>query len=47
MRFGFLVLGMLLIGAAFGGCSEKQMNDNVDSISNDISNFGKKVTEEH
>ena len=47
MRKGFWIMAMMVTAAMFAGCSEKQINDNANSITNDISNFGKKVTEEH
>ena len=47
MRLGLLVMGIMIVSAIFAGCSEKQINDNANSITNDISNFGKKVTEQH
>jgi len=47
MRFGALVLLALVTAALFGGCSEKQFKDTSNDIADDISNFGKKVTEQH
>ena len=47
MRLGLLVMGIMIVSAILAGCSEKQFNDNANSITNDISNFGKKVTEQH
>jgi hypothetical protein len=37
----------LVIMAALGGCSTKEINDTTDSITTDIKNFGEKVTEQH
>lgn len=47
MRFGALVFSALITATLFGGCSEKQFKDTSNDIVNDISNFGKKVTEQH
>lgn len=47
MRVLALVFAALCLAAAFSGCSSKQINETASDITQDITDFGKKATEQH
>lgn len=47
MRFGALILMMTVLVGVFAGCSAKKINENVDTVTEDVRQFGDKALEKH